>query len=441
MKMLFTSKSHLVWLLLLTPAAGVCQNVVAQRDTISLNTIADAVSDWHTIMLNTTSAVIPFNRARLAAITQLAVFEAVNACTHQYHPYLDTITAPEGASAQAAAVVAAHDVLKFYFPAAAVSLDAASAASLAQIPDGPAKDKGVVVGNASASAMIALRANDGSSPPEIFLPSSTDPGVWQPTPPAFGPGILRNWPNVLPFGIKSSKQFRSDPPPALTSNKYTRSYKEVLEVGDVNSTARPQDRSDVAQFYDNASAVDVWNSVVQQIILAQGTSLTAKARALALVNMAVSDGLVSSMESKYFYVRWRPVTAIRAGDTDDNPRTDPNPGYTPFITTPPFPSYPSAHASASYSAREVIERVFGCGRYSITLSNPGIPSVVLHYITLEEITDDIDDARVYGGIHFRYDQEAGAHLGVRVGSYIFKHNLVRLAGSESPEDLGGTCAE
>ncbi len=157
--------------------------------------------------------------------------------------------------------------------------------------------------------------------------------------------------------------------------------------------------------------------------------------------MAISDGLISSMESKYFYVRWRPVTAIRAGDTDDNPGTDPNPAYTPFITTPAFPSYPSAHASASYAAREVVEEVFGCGKYSITLSNSRIPSVVLHYVKLEDITDDIDDARVYGGIHFRYDQEAGGRQGVSVGSFVFKHNLVRLPDSKSPLDLGRSCAE
>src|SRR6266700_1233551 len=138
MKMLFPTKSLVASLLLLTAAAGICQSVLRQRDAISLNTMPDAVSEWHTIMLNTTSAEIPFNRARLAAITQLAVFEAVNACTHKYRPYLDTITAPEGASAQAAAIAAAHDVLKFYFPAAAASLDAASAASLAQIANGAA---------------------------------------------------------------------------------------------------------------------------------------------------------------------------------------------------------------------------------------------------------------------------------------------------------------
>jgi hypothetical protein len=141
--------------------------------------------------------------------------------------------------------------------------------------------------------------------------------------------------------------------------------------------------------------------------------------------MSISDGLVSSMETKYFYVFWRPVTAIRSGDTDGNPRTEPDGTFTPFITTPPFPSYPSAHASASYAGREIVEQIFGCRKHPITLSHPGIPDVVLHYTSPEDITDDIDDARVYGGIHYRFDQEAGALQGRLVGSYVFKHNLRR----------------
>jgi hypothetical protein len=384
---------------------------------------ADAVSDWNAIMLTTVAAQNPFAQARFAAITQLAVFEAVNACTHQYRPYLGTITAPAGASAEAAAVAAAHGVLEFYFPAMAATLDAALTASLAQIPDGQAKDDGIAAGEASAAALITLRANDAAAPPETFLPTETFPSIWQPTPPAFGPGVLFQWQNVTPFGIRSSKQFRSDPPPALTSNKYTRSYREVLAVGDVNSTQRPQDRSDVARYFAVASAAHVWNSVVQQVSLVHGASLSEEARAFALLNMAVSDGLVSSMETKYFYVFWRPVTAIRTGDTDSNPKTLPDPNFTPFITTPSFPSYPSAHASASYAGREIVERIFGCGKQNITLSHPGIPDVVLHYTSLEDITDDIDDARVYGGIHFRFDQEAGAQQGRLVGAFVFQHNL------------------
>jgi hypothetical protein len=314
-------------------------------------------------------------------------------------------------------------VLKNYFPGSAASLDIARATSLAAIPEGAGKAAGIAVGETAAAAMIALRANDGATPPETFLPSTSDPGVWQPTPPAFGPGVFLHWRNLTPFGIRSTQQFRSGPPPALTSRKYTRSYREVQQVGDVNSTLRPQDRADVARYFAVASAPHVWNLVAQQVSLSHRRSLSAQARAFALLNMAISDGLASVMETKYFYVFWRPVTAIRGGDTDDNPRTEPDGAFTPFITTPAFPSYPSGHASASYAGREVIEQIFGCGTVSVTLSHPGIPDVVLHYTNVEDITDDIDDARVYGGIHFRFDQEAGALQGRLVGSYVFRHNL------------------
>jgi len=210
---------------------------------------ADVVLDWNVIMVSTIGGQNPFAQARFAAITQIAVFEAVNAITGQYDPYLGTIAAPPGASAEAAAVAAAHDVLKNYFPASAASLDAARANSLAAIPNGQAKGDGIVVGEAAAAAMIADRANDGSAPPQFYTPLSANPGEWQPTPPlctAVG-GILLHWRNVTPFGIQSSDQFRSASPPALSSGKYTRDYNEVKEVGALSSVARPQDRTDVAR--------------------------------------------------------------------------------------------------------------------------------------------------------------------------------------------------
>jgi hypothetical protein len=139
--------------------------------------------------------------------------------------------------------------------------------------------------------------------------------------------------------------------------------------------------------------------------------------------MAINDGLISSMESKYHYHYWRPVTAIRAGDTDGNPRTDGDPAFTPFIATPAFPSYPSAHASASYAARTVLERIYGSRGHDITLSTPAVPDVVLRYTRLREITDDIDDARVYGGIHFRFDQDAGEWQGSEIGRYLYQRLL------------------
>jgi hypothetical protein len=384
----------------------------------------DVVLDWNAIMVNTTGSQNPFAQARFAAITQVAVSEAVNAITGDYAPYLGTINAPSGASPEAAAVAAAHDVLRNYFPGSAASLDAAEASSLAAIPDGQAKADGIAVGQAAAAAMIAARAGDGSAPPEFYAPPSANPGEWQTTPgcPAAG-GILLQWRNVTPFGIESSDQFRSDPPPALASNEYAKAYNEVKLVGALNSTARPQDRADVARYFAVASAPHLWNQAARQVSAAQDTSLSENARAFALLNMAISDGLVTVMETKYHYVFWRPITAIHAGDTDDNRKTDADPTWTPFITTPCFPSYGSAHASASYAARLVVEKIFGKQPHDITLSHPGIPDVTLHYTKFSQITHDIDDARVYGGIHFRFDQNAGARQGRKVGSYVYENNL------------------
>jgi hypothetical protein len=392
---------------------------------------ADVVLEWNDIMVKTVQSQNPFAQARFAAITQLAVFEAVNAVTGQYSPYLGTPAAPPDTSADAAAIAAAHTVLKNYFPAAAASLDAARAGSLASIPDGPAKQNGIAVGQAAAAAMIAARMNDSSTPPQFYTPLSSDPGQWQPTPgcPAAG-GVLLQWRNVTPFAVKSSSQFRSDPPPALDSVRYAKSYDEVKLVGDANSAARSPHLSAVATFYSLASAVAVWNAVADQLALAQGSSVSENARTLALINMAMSDALVTVMETKYHYTRWRPETAIRDGALDGNPRTEADPAFRPFIVTPCFPSYPSAHASASYSAREILARTFGNKRHSIALSTAAMPGLVLQYNTLSAITDDIDDARVYGGIHFRYDQEAGGEQGTDVGRYIYRKELRRLKGDD-----------
>jgi PAP2 superfamily len=364
------------------------------------------------------------------------VFEAVNAITGDYEPYLGTIVAPPGASAKAAAVAAAHGVLKNYFPDSATSLDLARTSSLAAIPNGQAKYKGIAVGEAAAAAMIADRANDGSASPQFYMPPSANPGEWQTTPgcPPAG-GIFLHWRNLTPFGNQSSDQFRSAPPPALTSNRYRKGYNEVKDVGELNSTERPQDRTDVARYFAVVGAPHVWNQAVSQVSAAQGKSLSENARAFALLNMAISDGLVSSMETKYHYVFWRPYTAIRAGNTDGNRKTDPDVAWTTFIPTPCFPSYPSAHASGSYAGRAIIEKIFGRGSHDITLSHPGIPDVILHYTKFSQITRDIDDARVYGGIHFRFDQEAGGRQGRQVGSYVYKHNLRRCGNHD--KDCGG----
>ena len=222
---------------------------------------ADVVSDWNAVMLTTVAGQSPFAQARYAAITHLAVFEAVNAITGDDKPYLGTVTASAGASAEAAAVSAAYRVLATYFPTSLAALNAARASSLGAIPNGSAKDAGIAVGEAAATAMITLRADDGSAPPEFYVPPSSDPGQWQVTPscPAEG-GTQLQWRNVTPFGLARADQFRSEPPPALTSSRYARAFNEVKTVGAVNSTERPQDRSDVALLYAAIAAPAVWNT-------------------------------------------------------------------------------------------------------------------------------------------------------------------------------------
>jgi hypothetical protein len=395
---------------------------------------ADVVLDWNKIAVETAMAngASPFQQARFAAIVQLSVFEAVNAVTGDYEPYLGTITANAGASAEAAAIAAAYRVLRTYFSGSAATLDAALAASLMAIPDGQPKTDGVATGEAAAAAMIKLRANDGSSPLTLYVPGQAKAGVWEPTPtcPIIDPvteqrgGAYYNWQHVRPFGIRSAADFMPGPPPSLTSNLMLKDYSEVLDVGGVNSSTRPSDREDVARFYAATSPAYLLNLVARQVSSARGDSLSENARALALLNMASSDALVTSFLTKYHYLLWRPETSIRAGGANAKAVADPN--FAPFIPTPCFPSYPSNHASGTSSGTEILRRLYGESGHHIVMTNPlvsSIAGITLHYQKFHDISSDVDDARVYGGIHYRFDQVVGNQLGRNVATHVYKNNL------------------
>lgn len=392
---------------------------------------ADAVLDWNAIALATMRNQNPFAQARFAAIAQLAVFEAVNAITGVHEPYLGTISAPAGASAEAAAVAAAHRVLVSYFPTSEPTLDAARLSSLAAIPDGQAKTDGIATGEAAADAIVSLRANDGSALLSLFFPSPASPGEWQLTPSCtLGGGLFVHWGRVTPFAIPRAEAFRAPAPPDLGSAVYARDYEEVRRVGAIDSLERPQDRADVARFYGLTSGSALWNSAARQVAAAQQKSLSHNAWALALLNIAISDSLVASFETKYHYRLWRPETAIHEGHLDGNPKTAVEVDFAPFIFTPCFPAYPSAHASSASAALHVLTPLYDGGGHTVVLSNANVPDVTLYYTRFKAIADDIDDARVYGGIHFRFDQEGGALQGKAVASYILKNTLRRLSVPE-----------
>jgi hypothetical protein len=391
---------------------------------------ADTVTDWNVIMQATVSAAptSPFFQARWGAIVQLAVFEAVNSIEGDYEPYLGIIDAPRWASPDAAAIAAAHRTLVTLRPGSAAALNALRTAALAAIPDGPAKDAGIIVGEDAATAMLLLRANDGWDAVVPYTPG-TEPGDWQPTPPANAAASFTQWSGVMPFGLLNGSQFRLPPPPALDSVQYANAYNEVKLVGRFDSPFRPQDRTNVALFYAATTPVQAFNSAARQVSIAQGKSLSENARIFALLGMAIADASIAIFDTKYHYNFWRPVTAIRNADLDGNDATDRDPNWLPLITTPAFPGYASAHGTLSGAARAVLERAFGKRGVAITLTTPSLPSIVLNYTAWDQITDDISDARVYGGIHFRFDQEGGAFQGRQVGRYILRNYL------RSAEDL------
>jgi hypothetical protein len=391
---------------------------------------ADVVLDWNQIAVATTAGN-PFTQARFLAITQLAVFDAVNAVTGDYEPYIGGNVAPPGASAEAAAITAAHAVLTHYFPGSTAMLNVSRDGALGVIADGPGKSAGIQAGLAAAAALIKTRLNDGSAPaPAGIVPAgSAAPGVWQRTPSCPpGGGVFGLWSGVTPFGIRSARDFVLAPPPALTSNRYAKDFKEVNRVGGVGSAERPLDRADVATFYAAASPGFIFNAVARQLSLARGDSLSENARNLALVNMAINDALIASFMNKYIYNFWRPETAIPGADSDGNRKTSVDPAappFVPFIVTPCFPSYPSNHASGSGAGAEMLRRIYGAGGHAVRLESPATPSIVLDYTKLQQIVDDVDDARVFGGIHFRFEQVAGGRLGRDVATYVYKNNLRR----------------
>jgi thioesterase domain-containing protein len=239
---------------------------------------------------------------------------------------------------------------------------------------------------------------------------------------------------VTPFGLTSGDQFRLPAPPALQTGLYANDYNEVKLLGRIDSPFRPQDRTDVARFYAATTPTQVWNPAARQASAAQGKSLSENARIFARLGMALADGAISAFDTKYHYSFWRPLTAIRAGDTDDNNRTEADPDWSPLIATPAFPSYASAHATLSGAARVVLERAYGKDGHAVVLMNLSLPGIVLNYTAWEQITDDIDDARIYGGIHFRFDQEAGSFQGLHIGKYIVRTHLRSPEELDDPED-------
>jgi hypothetical protein len=308
---------------------------------------ADTVLDWNVIALKTT-AVAPFNpplESRNLAIVHAAMFDAVNSIIGEFHSYAVELSAPNGASPDTAAAAAAHFVLVKLYPAQQAVLDAAYATSLSGIPDGPAKMDGIAVGEAVAAKILVMQASDGAGAAIVapYTPGSQQ-GDWIPTAPAFRPALDPGWGTVRAFFLREGSQLRPEPPPALTSPRYTRDFNEIKEIGSATSSARTQAETDLARFWVS-TAPQIWNPVAPQVAIAHSLTISQNARAFAFLNLAGADAFIASWDAKFTYNQWRPVTAIREADIDGNPETIADPNWTPLLVTPPFPDYIAGHTT------------------------------------------------------------------------------------------------
>jgi membrane-associated phospholipid phosphatase len=399
---------------------------------------ADVVLQWNQVLLDTAKAdrVLPVAFPRDAAIVHSAIYDAVNAIDRSYTPLFAHVQASHGASLEAAAAQAAHDTLAALFPAHQPAFDATLAADLAGIPPGRAR-QGVAVGRAVAQQILAWRATDGSDAQVSYVPG-TGPGVWQPTPPAFAPAVAPQWGQVTPFAIPSDSAFRPPPPPALTSAQYTAAFDEVKSLGAANSTTRTAEQSEIARFWYGAAgtftAGGYWDQIAQGVAQQRGDSLVQNARLFALLNLAQADSTFAVWDAKYTYNFWRPVTAIRAADSDGNPATAPDPAWTPFLVTPAHPSYISGHSGVSGASAAVLAAFFGSDAIPFSLSSDSLPGVTRSFASFSATAQECSDSRVYAGIHWRFDVAAGQAVGGEVGTYVASHFLLPASGSD---DEGG----
>lgn len=375
---------------------------------------ADVVTDWNVIALNATA--IPPNsilQSRILAIVHGAMYDAVNAIERKGLPYAVDLKAPEGASVEAAVAAAAHGALVRLAPAQRPMLDAALSAALSRIPDGRARNDATSLGERIAEKSVALRSSDQSGASVPYIPKP-GPGLYQLTPPHSLPALLPQWGLVTPFILRSRSGLEFKGPPAMSTSEFARDFDEVKSTGARNSTTRTADQTAVAVFWTVQTAVP-WHAAARAASAAKGLSVAENARLFAVLSMATADSQIVAFDEKYRKPHWRPITAIRAAAESGNPALKGDPEWEPLLGTPPHPEYPSAHAIFSGAAESVLSRFFGSDAVYVAVTFPPVFGVTRSYSRFSQITEEVENARVWGGMHFRSANRDGIAVGRRIG--------------------------
>ncbi len=378
-----------------------------------------AVIDWNgTAVSSVLKAGLPPTTGVIhMAYVHLAMYDAVNAVERRYRPYGPVFATDPGASVSAAVAAASHKVLTHYFPNQAADLDAAYAAALDVVTDAAARDEGVAAGEKAGDQILAMRANDGLFAAVSYTPMP-GPGEWQPTPPAFLPAQTPQIAVMTPFTMESASQLRPGAPPALDSDVWANDYAETKAYGAVNSTVRTPAQTEIGLFW-TAHPVPQFSGTLSRLAADEDLDASQAARLFAMSFVAVADAAIGCWDAKYHYHFWRPVTAIRAGDTDGNPATEPDAAWTPLAVTPNHPEYPAAHGCATGALTRTLEVLFG---RDVQLSASSSVTNTAHtFSSPEDMLHEVQAARIYGGMHYRNSIEVGTALGHCVVAQLRKH--------------------
>jgi hypothetical protein len=366
---------------------------------------------------------------RVMAMTQAAMFDAVNSIERRYRPYLSQPAAAPNASKEAAAATAAGMVLAGVVPQTMNEMRTELAKYLAAIPDGPAKVEGMRIGEAVAATILDSRADDGMNTPDSYR-TRTAPGVYVPTTGTAAP----QWPHVRPFAMTSAAQFRPAPPIALTSAEWANDYNEIKALGRFDSKARTARQTEDAKFW-LAIGGDVYYPLVRSVAQARNLNLLDKARLFALAAIARADAMIAVLDAKYHYDFWRPITAIRHGDNDGNSATERDATWRPIAETPMHPEYPCAHCISAASICAVLEAVIGTAEIAeVSMTSPTAKGVTHRWTSLHDFVKEVSEARIWAGFHYRFSTRVGENMGNQVGAYVFKNFMQPVVTSKLDED-------